>query len=139
MWRLVMSDADLECPSEACERTSVHEHSEVTPVGSKTIAKHTSRPRNSTADEENCDDGPHGQDTSVSNAGEYSESQTAPSPASVHRKPSLVHTNANSVATAHLEGYVAPSSYLRRYSKPVPMPTAVPETAVERDQRRGLV
>jgi hypothetical protein len=44
-------------------------------------------------------------------------------------------------ATAH-EGFVAPSDYLRRAraaSKPMPPNSKVPETAVDRDQQRGLV
>ena len=37
------------------------------------------------------------------------------------------------------EGFVQPSSYLRPRGKSQPMPHAGPESAIERDQRIGLV
>lgn len=36
-------------------------------------------------------------------------------------------------------GFVQPSSYLRPRGQSIPMPHAEPESAIERDQRIGLV
>jgi hypothetical protein len=101
----------------------------------------TSRAANtasSSSHDDDDDDDDDDDNASTPTAATDTATATATSQQSL-RKSSLVQAH-----TQHQhEGFVAPSSYLRRprgYSKPLPMPALkVPETAVDRDQAKGLV
>ena len=56
------------------------------------------------------------------------------------RRSGMTASSTTTPAQAGHEGFVQPSSYLRRpRGQSRPMPSAKPETAVDREQRKGLV
>ena len=152
----VMSKTDPDCASQRGKASLAHENEQARsePLAAETETGAGGRfgLRTTSADEESCSgelqDGERR--PGLSNAGTFSDSQigvSGPSLSMAAPVHTLVPTNTNINtntstnfhAATHPEGYVAPSSYLRRYSKPVSMLVAMPETAVDRDQQRGLV